>query len=164
MAANKNKEGKSAVLIILFVIFLIFASVFFAAYIMGERDKWVNVPEVKISIQSKDGMGVKNVSAKFSFKTDDKFLQGMSKEELASEIGEAMQALDYDMLVEDNGSEYVKNVIKDELCKKYGDSIDEIRIEEYLNDVRIPSRESESSKKDNELNDKLEGIGSGFKK
>lgn len=156
---GREKENRVAVGIVFFVIILIVLSLLFTTVVtMRASVKMVEVPQVKIAVQSKDGSETKNVSAKFTIKTESKEVQNIDKNILASEIGEAMRDIDYDELSDVNGTEYVKAVVKEQLSRKYGDAIDEVYISDFINDVKIPSKDDQDNKNDNDLNKTLEGI------
>lgn len=156
---NNEKEKNAVIGIIIFVVVLVILSLFFTVIFTMEKDApIIELPRVEFSVISEDGSTSTNVSAVFSIKTNDKTVQNMEEDIINADIIEAMKDIDYTSLSEGNGTEYVKAVVKEQLSRKYGDAIEDVYISDFINDVRIPSKEKQDNKDDSSVNKTMEGL------
>ncbi len=160
MNSNRRDE-KSTIGVIVFVMFLIIMSLAFTVFITIKKDqKIISLPQVNVSILSDDGTEASNVSATFSIKTSDKKLQNTAKDVISTDVVEAMENVDYETLNKDGvDSDYVKSVVKESLSKKYGsEAIEEIYVTDFINDVKIPSKNDQDNANNNNVSKTMKGL------
>lgn len=159
MLKSNNKEQKSAVGIVIFIVFLVLAAVIFSVIsVVSTSQTVMDLPQIKISIPNKEGTQANTVTAKFSLKTKDKKFKTVNYDEINANIIKAMQDIDFNQLSDENGVDYVKAVVKENLIRTYGDVIDDIYISDFINDVKIPAKEEQENSKDSKVSDTLKSF------
>lgn len=156
---KKKKEQKSAVGIIIFILFLVFCAVVFSVIsVYSTNHAIIELPKVKISIPNSAGTQANTVTARFSVKTNDKKFKSTNHDEINATVIKALQSIDFSELSEENGTEYVKAVVKENLFRVYGEAIEDIYITDFINDVKIPAKEEKDNSKDNKVSDTLKSF------
>lgn len=161
---KQNKENKKnnkntiiTISILLFIGIVAFVGITRQMVINSEKLGYVSLQPVNVTLNS-NGAEHK-VSIKITLGGKNKQLNKLNMEKVQQVAKQAISNLDYDSIVKKEGSQYIKDTILQSLKSQFGDSIQNVVLDNILTDVTVPySSQSEDSSNTQKRENYLKGF------
>lgn len=154
MAEKRNSVGKKVnkdrsthvILFIFLAIILIslIAAFFITFYVSGDDVNIMELPEIEFSMNTADSEKSHNFKIKFSIEGNISEIKKLDESKLLNVIRETLSKGDYEKMIGDNGTMYIKQLVTDELSRQFelidgtDFNFEGVYINEIINDYYSP--------------------------
>ena len=143
---NINSDKRSSVItifILICIILIAFIGIGYQFITTASKPGYVSLSPINVSISSETGEHKVSVDVVLNGKSKDLNKIDFEKAQLIAK--ETIKNLDYDKIKQENGNEYIKNSILEELQKEFGDDIEKVTLSRLLTNVSIGEEGTENS-------------------
>jgi len=144
---NNKDHSKSALAIIIFLIFLMLISVLFVFFYVRQSSNpsIVDLKPISVTVSSSDKSEKHNLDMQFSIKGNVRAIKKLGEEKVNNIITETISNEDYEKISDKNGMEYIKEVVTNKLKSVCGNDIENIYIQKFYVDFTIPEDNEQST-------------------
>lgn len=153
MPKDKNIKGenkKSSVIVITMLIcigLIAFIGITYQSITNGAKSGYVSLKPIDVTLPS--GEDNQKVSIQVTLSGKSKKLNKLNMENVQLIVKETIKNLDYSKMTDKNGTEYIKEVVLTSLKEEFGDSVEQVSIENLLTGNVVMPPENDKPKNPN---------------
>jgi len=144
---NNKDHSKSALAVIIFLIFLMLIAVLFVFFYVRQNSNpsIVDLSPISVTVSSSDKSKKHNLDMQFSVKGNVRAIKKLGEEKINNIIIETISNENYEKISDKNGTEYIKEAVINELKSVCGNDIENIYIQKFYVDFTVPEENEQST-------------------